>query len=176
MTTIGIIVRRVVSRVAGIWEQRAALSRGQTYEAARAELGGAPWREVPKSTDAWYILDEEAAAMGPAATEGGRLRIVAIGLPVAASLAFVAFLAWPRSRAVATLPAAVVATAAQPATAAATASASAPATTAPAATPTAAPVGAAAPVLTPAPARHLAHGKPKHHPAAKSPGTKHARR
>jgi hypothetical protein len=43
------------------------LNRGpvQTYDGARAELGGAPWREAPKSTDAWFILDDEVAATSP---------------------------------------------------------------------------------------------------------------
>ncbi|HEX8954267.1 MAG TPA: hypothetical protein VF945_20575, partial [Polyangia bacterium] len=57
--------------------QHAELSRGREYDESRAELGGAPWREVPKSTDAWYILDDDAAAL-PAAAESRRLRAALI--------------------------------------------------------------------------------------------------
>ena len=36
-----------------------------SYQNAHAGIDGGPWREAPKSTDAWFILDEEAAAMSP---------------------------------------------------------------------------------------------------------------
>ncbi|MGZ3408496.1 MAG: hypothetical protein ACXVAN_18725, partial [Polyangia bacterium] len=75
--------------MAGFWQRRADLSRGPTYEAARAELGGAPWREVPKSTDAWYILDEDVAALpAPAASRRLRFAVVAVAAAAVAALLF----------------------------------------------------------------------------------------
>jgi hypothetical protein len=53
-------IRRSFARLAEFWAERTARSSGENYEVARAELGDAPWREVPKSTDAWFIIDNES--------------------------------------------------------------------------------------------------------------------
>ena len=47
-------LERTSSWLTGRW-------RAESYDNARAEMGGAPWREVPKSTDQWFILDSEVA-------------------------------------------------------------------------------------------------------------------
>ena len=172
MTSIGDVIRRSASRVAGFWEAHSARSRGRTYEAARAELGDAPWREVPKSTDAWYILDEEAAAMVPAA-ERGRLRLLVVGLAVAAAVALLALIAATRPRPAETLP-----TTALPVPAAQTVTATAATVPATPAAPLPAP---ARPLLATgaavaAPTHRLARAKSAHHAAAKVLRPKHARR
>jgi hypothetical protein len=35
------------------------MRKDPTYETSRAALGGAPWRDKPKSTDKWFILDSD---------------------------------------------------------------------------------------------------------------------
>jgi hypothetical protein len=48
-------------RYAWLDQARGVLRRdaaAQTYEDARAQLHGAAWREMPKSTDAWFVLDD----------------------------------------------------------------------------------------------------------------------
>ena len=135
-------------------------TREQEYDAARAELGGAPWREVPKSTDAWYILDEEAAAMG-APFERGRRRGLIVGVVVAVGVALLATVALATRAPHASTPlpvAAVVAT--PPATPTPPAAAAPPVVATP-------PVAAVA-VVAPPPAHQGAH--PKHH------ASKHTRR
>jgi hypothetical protein len=134
-------------------------TREQEYDAARAELGGAPWREVPKSTDAWYILDEEAAAMG-APFERGRRRGLIVGVVVAVGVALLATVALATRAPHAPLPVAAVAAPAVAAPAVAVPAVAAPAVAAPA------PVAVAAPA--PARASHPAHAK--HH------ASKHTRR
>jgi hypothetical protein len=146
------IIRRAVSRVAGFWE------RGPTYEAARAELGGAPWREVPKSTDAWYILDEDVAAM-TAPAESRRMRFAVVGLAAAAAAALLFVLIRPHALE-ATPPAAAVMAAA-----ASVSPASAPPVET---TPT---VAAAVKPLRQAVRAHAAH-----HGVTKVAGKKHAHR
>jgi hypothetical protein len=84
-------------------------SQEQEYDAAREELGGAPWREVPKSTDAWYILDEDAAALGAAPPRGRRGVIVGVAVAVGVALLATVALATRAPRPSAPLPVAVVA-------------------------------------------------------------------
>jgi hypothetical protein len=76
----------------------------QTYEAARAELGGAPWREAPKSTDAWFIMDDEVVA--PSAQP--RQRALIGGIAVAALLTTLVLIVLVRSPRQAPYAAAVV--------------------------------------------------------------------
>ena len=164
MNSIGAAIRRVVSRVASFWEERMAQARGQTYEAARAEMGGAPWREVPKSTDAWYILDEQAVPMLPPA-EPGRWRVVVLGLGVAASLALLFFVGRPRPQP-------------QPEALPSVAAVLAPVPTATPRPATPVEPGAALGSATPAVAhaRHGARPKAAHHAATKSSSPTPARR
>jgi len=58
-----------LGRIRDFWRAR----HGQTYDGARAEMGGAAWKEVPKSTDAWYVPDDQMLA---AARPPGRARMV----------------------------------------------------------------------------------------------------
>jgi hypothetical protein len=37
------------------------VASAQSYDDAREQLDGAAWREVPKSTDAWFVVDEPEA-------------------------------------------------------------------------------------------------------------------
>lgn len=140
------MIRRALSRV--------TRSHEPTYEAARAELGGVPWREVPKSTDAWYILDEDVAPL--TAPESRRTRVAVVGLAVVLAAALLFFLTRSRASDVAPLPAAVVTAAVAPPTV--TVTPSAPERPAPQATPI----------------RHAARAA--HHVATKPAGKKHAHR
>lgn len=159
-----LLIRRALARLTGSWERRADLSRGQTYDAARAELGGAPWREAPKSTDAWYILDEEAAAM-PAPAESRRTRVAVVGVAVGLSAALLFFLTRSHTHEAAPLPAAM-----------GSAAAVAPSAAAAVAPPSAIPAPAAVLPSAPAPVRNLAHARAAHHGGAKLIGKKHAHR
>jgi hypothetical protein len=85
MSTIRDRIHETASRLSGLLAERIARSRGPTYEDVRAEMGGAPWREVPKSTDAWFILDEEAQALG-APSYPRRRRLALFGLATAICL------------------------------------------------------------------------------------------
>lgn len=58
----------------------------QTYEAARAAMGGAAWLEAPKSTDAWYVVDGVAPGTGNYAQVGRRPRIVVLVVAALMSL------------------------------------------------------------------------------------------
>jgi hypothetical protein len=144
------------------------------YDQARAEMGGAPWREVPKSTDAWYILDEEAAAMA-LPVERGRRRPMIVGAAVATVVALLALVTWaqrPRTTAApATATAVVTPAQAPPVAAAATVAATPSVTTAPSVAPT--PSVAPKPPVAPAPAAAAAPARPAH---AKHHAAKHARR
>ena len=138
-------IRKAVSRM----EERAELSRGPTYEQARAELGGAPWREVPKSTDAWYILDDEAVAL-PAPAEPKRLRVAVVAGAVVAGAALLFCVARSHAHEGPPPPAAIAAT--------------------PSLAPAPSPAAPAA-VAVPAPVKHAAHARPHHQKLQK-----HARR
>ncbi|MGZ3438543.1 MAG: hypothetical protein ACXVDD_03465 [Polyangia bacterium] len=159
------MIRRALSRVAGFWQRRADLSRGPTYEAARAELGGAPWREVPKSTDAWSSRAEAVAAR-PAPAASRRLRCAGVTVAAAAVTALL-FLVARAAPAATPLPAAVAATVVSPAGPAPrveTISAAAVTPSAP-----------ERPTPATAPIRQAARARAAHHGLDKQ-GKKHARR
>jgi hypothetical protein len=44
---------------------RIGRSPAQTYEAAREALGDAPWRDAPRTTAAWFLVDEEPETTDP---------------------------------------------------------------------------------------------------------------
>src|SRR5262245_58528610 len=78
------IVRRTLHYLRDAWQERRARAHAQTYEGARAALGGAPWLEAPKSTDAWFIIDDQKAAASAPPRSRRSLAVLVSVLGVAA--------------------------------------------------------------------------------------------
>jgi hypothetical protein len=91
------IRRMLINRLRTWWQERVNRFGTQTYEGARAEMGDAPWLPAPKSTDAWFILDDQAAAAG-ARTERRRVlsKVLLFAVPAATVLMIVGVMAIPR--------------------------------------------------------------------------------
>jgi hypothetical protein len=74
-----------VARMRAWWQGRVAPFGTRTYEDSREEMGDVPWKEVPKSTDAWYVIDEpNQAVLQP---RPSRSRLLLVGGVGAAALA-----------------------------------------------------------------------------------------
>jgi hypothetical protein len=67
-------VQRVVDRIQRSYLDTSAPA--QSYEEARAELGGGAWREAPKSTDAWFVIDSQSDPLHESENAGRQERRV----------------------------------------------------------------------------------------------------
>jgi hypothetical protein len=112
--SIGNRLRRAFSHWTEKWEDRTAQSRAPSYEDARAQLGGAAWREVPNSTDSWFVDGDVALETGPMeADRRDWRRIALVGAGVLGGFVLV-FMVVGRSSRHGALPAAVPAVLAAP--------------------------------------------------------------
>src|SRR5262249_51895028 len=148
----------LIARIRSWWQGRVAPFGTRTYEDSREALGDRPWKEVPKSTDAWYVLDPPLdATLSRAESRRRQLRFALLGTATVPARAAVGMMVFFHRRP--TPPAAV---AIAPPVQAAAAPVEAPAPPAPAvAVPVEPPAAAPEP-----PARHTRQHARSHHKKA----------
>ena len=54
----------MLGRIRKWWREKIASPTLRSYDTARDELGGEPWRPMPEATDRWFLADRPPSFVG----------------------------------------------------------------------------------------------------------------